>query len=63
MEKFKWIVYGLDMEYDVIIESEGLDRNDSHAEAVAKCQQFGLDFDTIEPFNRSFMERANWIKD
>ncbi|MDT0160330.1 hypothetical protein [Bacillus sp. AG4(2022)] len=63
MEKFKWIVYGLDMDYDVIIESEGIDRNDSHAEAVAKCELYGLDFDTIEPFNKSFVNRLNWLND
>lgn len=62
MEKYQWVAYGLDMFGYVIVETEGVDINDSHNKALKQLQENKVDFDTLEPFDNSFISRMNWLK-
>ena len=61
MNKFQWVAYGLDMFGYVIIETEGIEAKDSHQSAVELFKQQGVDFDTVEPFDESFVNRMQWL--
>lgn len=56
--KKKWVAYGLDMSFDyVIVETEGSDAKESHDKAIEILKQNEVDFDTVEPFDVSFLKR------
>lgn len=61
MQMFQWVAYGLDMFGYVVIEIEGMSYAESHEKAVEQFKQSGLDFDTIEPFDKNFIKRLNWL--
>lgn len=49
MHKFEWIAYGLDMEEDVLLETEGVDIHDSHRKALEELEKRGIrNWDTVE---------------
>lgn len=56
--KKKWVAYGLDMALDyVVVETEGCDTKESHEKAIELLKQNQVDFDTVEPFDVSFLKR------
>lgn len=63
MNTFQWVVYGLDTFGYVIIETEDYNWNNAHKKAVTLCEEKGLDFDTVEPFDQEFVRRMGWLKD
>lgn len=61
MKKFQWVVYGLDMFGYVIIETDATDINEAHEKAIKLCKENGLDFDTVESFDLTFINRMKWL--
>lgn len=62
METFQWIAYGLDMLGYVIVEVEGVDKTESHHKAVKQLHEKNINFDTLEPFDKSFIGRMGWLQ-
>ena len=63
MKKYQWIAYGLDMFGHVIVEVEGLDKNDSRDKALKQLKENNIAFDTMEQFDKVFVNRVGWLKD
>lgn len=61
MKKYTWVAYGLDMFGYVVIETEGNDIIEAHEKAVGLYNENKMEFDTVEPFDVSFLERVKLL--
>lgn len=63
LKKYQWIAYGLDMFGYIIIEETSVDKTESFNKALKQLKDNNVDFDTLEQFDKVFVNRLGWLKE